>query len=380
MTGRFGAAIRPEWLLDPDVAFLNHGSFGATPRRVLAAQDRWRAEMEREPVRFMYEVAGDGLRAAAGAVADFVGADAAGLVFTTNATEAVNAVVRSLDFAPGDEIVTTDQAYPGVRNTLDYICRRSGARLVAAALPFPVESDDQMVAAVGAAIGPRTRLAVLDHVASHGAVVMPIARLIALCREHGVPVLVDGAHAPGMLDLDIAALDPDWYVGNAHKWLYAPKGCGLLWARAERRADLHPAVISNQLDQGYTAEFDWTGTRDPSAWLAVTEALDFFRDLGVDAARRYMRALAEEAAILLVERWGTRRGAPPAMTGAMVAVQVPGAPEATRESAYALHERLQNDHRVQAPILAIGGALWVRVSAQVYNDMDDYQRLADALA
>ena len=271
-----GDNIRSEFLFEDGVAFLNLGNDGATPRDVLAAQDAWRTRMERQPIRFMGRELPAALRRAATDLAGFLGARGDDLVFVENATAGVNAVARSVSLAPGDQVLTTDYAYPAVRKALTFLCRGAGATLVEAAVPFPLEGEDQVVDAVDAALGRNTRLAVFDHVTSQTAVVFPIARLIELCRSRNVPVLVDGAHVPGMLPLDLTALGADWYTGNAHKWLFSPKGCCFLWARSDRQAALHPVVISHGLDEGFTAEFDWVGTRDASAWLAVSDAMAFY--------------------------------------------------------------------------------------------------------
>lgn len=380
----FGASLRSEFLLEDGIVFLNHGSYGATPRVVLAAQDEWRARMERQPVHFMQRVLPGALREAAGVLAAFLGVSGDDLVFVENATAGVNAVLRGATLGPGDEVLTTDHAYPAIRNVLSFVCRQSGATLVEAPVPFPLSGDDQVVAAVAAALSPRTRLAVLDHVTSETATVMPIARLSALCRSQGVPLLVDGAHAPGMLDLDIAAVGADWYVGNAHKWLFAPKGCGFLWAAPARQPGLHPLVVSHGLDQGFTAEFDWVGTRDPSAWLTVRDALDFLnglgpKSLGAAAVRAHNRDLAAEAATLLSAAWNSEAGAPAAMRGAMATLRLPLS-GTTPEAAAGFHDRLIDEHAIEVPVLALGGSLWTRISAQVYNEIEDYARLARAVA
>ena len=275
--------IRAAFALDPDFLTVNHGSFGATPRRVLAAQSAWRARLEAQPSRFMVEVLTPALRAAAARLAGFMGGDADGLGFVDNATAACNAVLRSLRFAPGDEILLLGHAYGAVRKTAAHVAAIAGARLVDAPLPFPRPTPEAVVAAVAAAITPRTRLAVLDHITSPSALVLPIEAMVAACRARGVPVLVDGAHGPGQVPLSLAALEADWYAGNCHKWLMAPKGCGFLWTAPARRAETHAPIISHGLGEGYLAEFDWTGTRDPGAFLAVTEAIEFLATL---AARR----------------------------------------------------------------------------------------------
>ena len=364
-----------EWLLDPEVAFLNHGSFGATPRAVLAEQDRWRALMERHPTHFMSEELPPALATAAARLAAFVGARAEDLVFVENATAGCNAVLRSLSFAPGDEILVTDHGYPAVRKAAEYVAARAGARMVEAAVQFPLQDPALVVAAVSSRIGPRTRLAILDHITSSTAVVFPLRELTALCRAAGVPVLVDGAHAPGMLTLDVPSLGADWYAGNCHKWLMAPKGSAFLWVAADRQADTHPLVISHGFGQGFTAEFAWVGTRDPSAWLSVPAAIDFHERLGGAKLRDRNAALAREQATLLARTWATERGAPDALTASMAAVRLPLPEPATTERAWELRRKLFADHRIEVPVSAFAGALWARISAHAYNRPGDYARL-----
>lgn len=370
------AISRDEWLLDPDVAFLNHGSFGATPRAVLAEQERWRALMERRPTHFMSEELPPAVRAAAGRLAGFVGARPHDLVFVENATAGCNTVLRSLLFAPGDEILLTDHGYPAVRKAAEYVAGRAGARVIEATVPFPIDNSKQVVAAVSSRLNSRTRLAVFDHITSSTAVIFPVRELTALCRAAGVPVLIDGAHAPGMLSLDVPSIGADWYTGNCHKWLAAPKGSGFLWAAPERQADIHPLVISHGYGQGFIAEFDWIGTRDPSAWLSVPVALDFHERLGGAKLRERNASLAREQASLLARAWNTERGAPDALTGSMAAIRLPLREAATAERALELRRKLFDDHRIEAPVNAFAGALWARISAHAYNRPADYARLA----
>jgi isopenicillin-N epimerase len=298
-----GAAIRAEWALDPDYVTVNHGSYGATPLVVLAAQREWQDRLERQPTRFMTVELPGLLRAAAERFAGFVGAEGRDLVFVENATQACNAVLRSLTFAADDEILVLSHGYGAVVKAVRYIASRSGARMTVAELPFPRPDDDSIVANLEAAITPRTRLAVLDHITSASALVLPIKRMVAACHARGVQVLVDGAHAPGHVPLDVTEINADWYTGNAHKWLMAPKGCAFLWARRDRQDDLHPVTISHGYGDGYLAEFDWIGTRDPSVWLSVTAALDFYHRLGGAALQTHNIALAAEAAAQLAERF-----------------------------------------------------------------------------
>ena len=322
---RYGRGLRQLFRLEESTTFLNHGSFGLTPVTVLAAQEAFREEMERQPVRFLTRPAlQPRLRAAAGQLAAFLGAAAEDLAFVDNATTGVNAVLRSFALKPGDEVLITDHTYPAVRNAVRFVCGPVGARIVEARLPFPPDGPDGIVAAVRNALTERTRLAIFDLVSSGSAIVMPVAALARVCRDAGARVLVDGAHGPGMLDLDVPALQADWVTGNAHKWLFAPRGCALLWATKEAQRDLHPTVISHGFEQGFVNEFDWTGTRDPTAWLAVPAALDFYRSMGDSALRARNRALAIAAGEMLAQRWGTETGAPAAMAGAMATVRLPG--------------------------------------------------------
>jgi len=370
------AISRDEWLLDPGVAFLNHGSYGATPRAVLAEQERWRALMERHPTHFMSEELPSAVRSAAARIAAFVGARPNDLVFVENATGACNTVLRSLHLAPGDEILLTDHGYAAVRKAAEYVARRAGARVVEAAVPFPLQDAAQVVAAVSSRLSSRTRLVIFDHITSSTAVIFPVHELTALCRAAGVPVLIDGAHAPGMLSLDVPSIGADWYTGNCHKWLMAPKGSGFLWVAPQRQTDTHPLVISHGYGQGFTAEFDWIGTRDSSAWLSVPAAIDFHERLGGTKLRERNAALAREQSSLLARAWNTERGAPDALTGSMATIRLPLREAATAERALALRRKLFDDHRIEAPVNAFAGALWVRISAHAYNRPADYARLA----
>jgi isopenicillin-N epimerase len=375
---RLGRAVRHEWALDPDWLTVNHGSFGATPRVVLAAQQDWRRRMEAQPTRFMHADLPAGLAHAAARLGECIGADAADIGFLDNATTGCNTVLRSLRLAPGDEALVLDHGYGAVRNAVRFVTELAGARMVEAAVPFPRPDPDAVVAAVAAALTPRTRIAVIDHISSGSALVLPLTAIVAACRDAGVPVLVDGAHGPGQAELDLRALGADWYVGNCHKWLCAPKGSAFLWARPDRQALLHPLTISHGFGQGFRAEFDWTGTRDWSACLAIPAALDFYRRLGDAALRRRNQNLAAEGTRLLARRWGTEIGARGDMAGAMGVVRVPGAP-ATAAGAQALRERLLAA-RTDAPVHAIAGALWLRISAHAYNELDDYAALAETVA
>jgi isopenicillin-N epimerase len=386
----FGHAMRAHWALDPAVTYLNHGTVGSPPRRVLAAQQAIRDAIERQPARYLVrELAdvGDGaprtmrprLRTAADAVAGFLGARGEDLAFVDNATAGVNAVLRSLRFEPGDEILLTDHAYGAVARVAEFVARQWGARVATVELPFPRTDPAAVVEAIAGALGPRTRIAIVDHVTSETALVLPLAEIAARCRARGVPVLVDGAHAPGALDLELPALGVDWYAANLHKWAWAPRSCGILWASPARQKDLHPPVISWGLDKGFTHEFDWVGTRDPSAYLAAPEGIAWMRELGLEAVRGYNHALAWEGACGLAGRWGTAFEIGETMVGVMATIPLPGRMGTTREDAQRLKDGLLFEDRIEVATHARHGRVWVRISAQIYNQPSDLERLAEAV-
>ena len=388
----FGRAMLAHFPLELEGVYLNHGTVGVTPLVVMRARAALLDEIERHPSRFMIrELMSLGmsappeaprLRAAADRVAAFLGASGDGLVFVDNASSGVNAVLRSIDFEPGDEILVPDHAYGGVARAAAFIARQRGAIIKLVELPFPASDGAAFIGAIEHAITPRTRLALLDHVSSETALVMPLAAMAAACRARGVPVLVDGAHAPGAIEVDIEGLGVDWYAANLHKWCFAPRSCGVLWAAPQRRAGLHPGVISWGIsNDDWLQEFDWTGTRDPSPWLAAPAALDFMQGvLGVDAMRAHNHRLAWQSAQRLGERWGRRWTTPESMVGCMVSVPLPerlGAGEVA--NAQRLRDALLFEHGIEAPVIARSGALWVRLSMQVYNDESDIDRLEKAV-
>jgi len=386
---RFGRAMLAHFPLEPGSVYLNHGTVGVTPLAVMRARSAILDEIERHPARFMIrELMTLGmseppptprLRAAAERVGAFLGACGDGLAFVDNATSAINAVVRSIELAPGDEILVHDQAYGGVVRAIAFLARERGATMTRCALPFPARAPEDFVAAVERAITPRTRLALLDHVGSETALVMPLAAMAAACRSRGVAVLVDGAHAPGAIEVDIAALGVDWYAANLHKWAFAPRSCGVLWAAPERREGLHPGVISWGVTSGdWLQEFDWTGTRDPTPWLCAPAAIDFLEhELGAEAMRAHNHALAWSGAVRLAACWQRPWQTPESMVGCMAAVPLPKRLDGA--DAQRVRDALWFEHVIEIAVLARDGTLSARVSAQVYNDDDDLERLADAV-
>jgi isopenicillin-N epimerase len=374
---KLGHTLLEKFALERPGTHLNHAGYGATPRPVLAAQEKFRARMEAHPTRFFRNELGPGLRESAALLAPFLGTAPERLGFVTNATEGVNAVLNSLRFAEGDVLLTTDHVYGAVRHTLRHMAARWGASVVEAPVPMPVESPEAVLEAVREAWSERVRILVVDHVVSASAVVFPVAELVAFAHARGVPVLVDGAHTPGMLDLDIDAISADWYVGNCHKWLCSPKGAGFV-AQAPGAPEIHPTVISHAYGQGFAAEFDKTGTRDMTPALAVTEAIAFHTALGGPGLRARNTELAREQAALLARAFNTHMGAAPEMFGAIATVRMPSGP-ADWAAAARLSELLWERHAIAAPFMVVGGALWLRISAFAYNEAADYAALPAAV-
>jgi isopenicillin-N epimerase len=318
------------------------------------------------------------IRESATTLATFLNANGNDLVFVDNATTGCSAVLRSLAFQPDDEILLLSHAYGAVRNAVCYTTEQSGAKIVEAIIPFPDPTEDSLVAAVVAAITPRTRLAVIDHITSGSAIVLPIRRIVAACHDAAIKILVDGAHAPGQIDLDLTAVNADWYVGNCHKWLCAPKGCAFLHAQPSVQAGLHPGTISHGFGNGFLAEFDWTGTTDPSRFLAVTAALDFHQRLGGPKLRQRNKSLAAEGAALIAQRLNTQVGTSGGQASAMATVRLL-VDDPTTDHAWDIRTRLMQSG-TDAPVHALDGALWLRLSAFAYNELDDYARLAERVA
>ena len=386
------------WTLDPSVTFLNHGSFGATPRPVLEAQTTWRERMEREPVAFFVrdlEPAMDHARAVLGG---FIGADPDDLAFVPNATTGINTVARSLELQPGDEILTTDHAYNAVRNALEAAAKRVGARVTVAALPFPGLTPTTAIELVVGAVTPRTRLVVIDHVTSTSAVVLPVEEIVRGLTDRGIDTLVDGAHAPGMLDLDVASIGAAYYTGNGHKWLSAPKGAGFLHVRRDLHPRVRPLAISHGANSPrsdrsrFRLEHDWTGTADPSAYLSIPAAVEFGAGLlegGWPALRARNHEVALRGRELLCSALGIDPPVPDEMVGSMATVALSlesdNAPVDDGITDDELHAALESQG-IQVMVapwpMRPERGRWrrvIRISAAPYVAIDDFERLARAL-
>ena len=385
----FGRSMREHWLLDPNVTYLNHGTVGAPPRRVLQKQQVLRDEMERQPSRFVLrELNGEQpmpwrlesrYREAIAQIAPFLGARPDDLVFVPNVTTGLNAVLRSVSLGPTDEVLISDLAYGAIALAARTVARDRGATLRTVEMPFPLRDSGDIVDAFVRALTPRTRLVVVDHITAQTALVLPVAAIAAECRSRGVPVLVDGAHAPGSIAVDLATIGADWYAANLHKWAHAPRSCGILWSRPEHQATLHHPVVSWGSGRGFHAEFEHHATCDPTSYLAAPEGVALLREWGYDAALAYMHSLAVEAGRVLTDRWETTLDIPNDMRGAMITVPLPEDAGATTGDATRLRLSLLVDEGIEVQLHAWRGRLWARVSAQVYNDRSDIVRLADAV-
>lgn len=378
--------------LERGCTFLNHGSFGATPHAVLAAQQELRLRMERQPVRFLARELEPLLDATRERLAKWLGARPADLVFVPNATAGVNAVLQSLPLAQGEGVLTTDHVYNACGNVLRAVCERAGAEVQWATLPFPVAHEEELLEAVLRAVKPNTRYALLDHVTSPTALVLPVAKLARALRERGVETLVDGAHAPGMLELDVPSVGAAFYTGNCHKWIMAPKGAGFLWVREDWQRAVRPALLSHGANSPRTdrsrllLEFDWTGTSDPTAVLSIGAALDFGEALlpgGWPALRAHNHALAVRARELLCEELGVLAPAPASLLGSMASVSLPPGGRAALWGFHgdALAQALWERFGIEVPVMPFPAppARLLRVSAQIYNAEEEYRFLGGAV-
>jgi isopenicillin-N epimerase len=386
-------AVKHLFALDPDVTFLNHGSFGACPHGVLEVQQALRLQLEREPVHFFNRVYEPLLDAARDTLARFLSANADDFAFVTNATTAVNAVLRSFSFAPGDELLLTSHGYNACNNVARFVAEQSGARVVVAEVPFPLSDAAEIVEAVLAAVTPKTRLALIDHVTSPTAVVFPIVELVQALEGRGVAVLVDGAHSPGQEPLALDALGASYFTGNLHKWTCAPKGAAFLHVRRDRQASVRPATISHGANASragrsrFRLEFDWQGTHDPTPFLSVPAALEQVAAMvpgGWDEVRSRSRALVRAMRAVLLDVVGGPPAVPESLLGMMATVVLPAStgsrlPLTVGGGLDPLQDALWERHRIEVPVFTFAGQKCLRVSAHLHSSLVDAQKLAEAL-
>lgn len=381
------------WSLDRETVFMNHGSFGACPTAIQHRQQELRTLLEREPVRFFVRDYPELMDKARHAISDFLNADPELLAFVGNATTGVNTVLRSLDLRRGDELLVTDHEYNACRNALDFVAERAGAKVVVVSIPFPLTSAQQVVDTLLGGVTKRTRLALIDYITSPTGLVLPIQDIVTGLNGLGVDTLVDGAHAPGMLPVDLTKLGAAYFTGNCHKWMCTPKGSAFLYVDPARVQGIRPLTISHGANapidgtSRFRVEFDWVGTIDATPVMCIPETIDHIEALfpgGWKAAQQRNRALALEARDLLCEVLQIEPPAPDDMIGSLAAVPLPSVPDSDTPPAFGedpLQKRLAEQFKIQVPIMpwpTLHGRV-LRISAQLYNDRSQYEFLAEAL-
>lgn len=379
----FNSPLAGSFGLSQAIVFLNHGSFGAVPKPVAAVQRQIMEEIEAQPVEMLARKMPARLLAVRERLAAFLGTHPERLGLVTNATAGVGSVLRSIDWQEGDQIILSNHGYNAVRQAVQAQCERFRCEAVVVDIPLPLRGPDEVRARFRGAINSRTRLLIVDHVTSPTALRFPVEEIAADCRAAGVLCLVDGAHAPGMLDVDIDSIDCDWYTGNLHKWVCAPRGCAFLVANSRVLPWTHPETTSHQHGQGLALEADWQGTRDFSAWLSIPAALDFIASGGPSAsslARRNI-ALARWAHEMLCRSWHVEPLSPidGSMLGSMATVPAPASARSSFTAASEYQTHLYATHQIEVPVIDWGGQWHLRVSAQAYNAPQDYLSLAGAV-
>ncbi|MGB3193036.1 aminotransferase class V-fold PLP-dependent enzyme [Lyngbya sp. PCC 8106] len=377
---------RSYWLLDSEVTFLNHGSFGACPIPVLQRQTQLREQLERQPVHFFVREWESLLDEARRQLAEFLGVIADELVFVPNATTGINSVLRSLCFSPTDELLTTNHEYNACRNALNFVAERWGAKVTIANIPFPLNSPDEIISSILDQITPRTKLVLIDHISSQTGLIFPLQPLIKELNSRGIESLVDGAHAPGMLPLNLPEIGATYYSGNCHKWLSAPKGAAFLYVHPDKQSKIHPVTISHGANSPRTdrsrfkLEFDWMGTHDPTAYFCIPEAIKFMGSLqpgGWSELIQNNHNKVIDARKMLGEKLAVVLPCPDEMIGAMATIILPD----KLQFIPSLQTQLWEQFKIEVPIIP-----WenkpqqlMRISAQIYNTSSDYQKLAEAL-
>ena len=374
-----GSSIQ-EWSLSESMTFLNHGSFGARPRVVVEAQHAIKQQLDEDPADMLW-VRGEALlKAATTDLAHFLHAAPDDLVHVINATQAINAVLRSLNLRSGQTIVATNHGYNAVTQTLRYVTERAGAQLHLIDLVPPLPDEQGLVDRIEAAIDDKTALVLIDHVSSPTAMLFPVTDIVKCCHNHGVRVLVDGAHAPGMLDLDVTAIGADYYTGNLHKWVSAPLGAAFLHVHPRYQSEVHPAVISHYLGEGFQEEFCWTGTCDTSAYLSAPTALAWFESqFGWAAVRQHNADLVAWATGQLCDAWSVSPLEVPqsSRVTSMRTIELPQSLRTSFQSVEDWRNWLRSRYAIDVAVHEWADRWWIRLSAHVYNRPADYERLIE---
>jgi isopenicillin-N epimerase len=375
-------SLKSLFLLDPEIIFLNHGSFGACPRPVFQAYQEWQLKLERQPVKFLGRELVEHERQARQALGKYLNASADDLVYVPNATHGVNIVARSLELKPGDEILATDHEYGACNNTWDFICKKSGARYVRQPLDLPLGSEGEIVEQLWQGVTPRTRMIFASHLTSPTALILPVQAICQRARQEGILTLIDGAHAPGQINVDLQAIGADFYTGNCHKWMLSPKGAAFLYARPETQSLIEPLVVS----WGYSADpnitsgsryidlLQWTGTKDPAAELSAPCAIQFMEAHNWSEVSAGCHALAIEARRQLNTEIGLETLCSENAFHQMFSVRLPPQTDLTN-----LKAKLYDEFHIEVPVLQWNGLKLIRVSIQAYNSRSDSDALLQAL-
>jgi isopenicillin-N epimerase len=378
------------WQLDPDLKFLNHGSFGACPIPILEYQQQIRSQMETQPVRFFNRELEPLLDSARIKLGNFLGANPEDLAFIPNATTGVNTILRSLSFNSGDEILITNHEYNACRNAVEFVAQRTGAKVKVAQIPFPLQSVAQVVDAIVNHVSKATKLVLIDHVTSPTALVLPLNAIVRELNRQGIDTLVDGAHAPGFISLNLQEIGATFYTGNCHKWLFSPKGAAFLYVKPQKQSQIRPLSISHGANslrtdrKSFRLEFDWMGTDDPTAYLCVPKAIDWVESLlanGWQELRLKNRNLVLEARKIIANKLELDLPCPDEMIGSMASIPLNTIVTEDNLSAELLQAELLTQFKIEIPIIPfpqINDKI-MRISAQIYNNLDEYIYLADVI-
>jgi isopenicillin-N epimerase len=382
------------WQLDKDIIFLNHGSFGACPTTVLEKQTYYRELMEKEPVAFFIRKFDELYYNSKKALAELITANTNNIVFVPNATAGANAVLHSLKFNPGDELLTTNHVYGACRNLMTYICNRTGAKLVVADVPFPIKKEEQVTEAVLSKVNDKTKIALIDHITSPTGLIFPVEQIVKELSAKGIDAIVDGAHAPGSIPLNVEAIGAAYYTGNCHKWLCTPKGAAFLYVRPDKQKEIHPAIISHphvnhsaNPHSQFQSEFYWTGTNDFSAYLCVTDAIKFMDSLLEGGIKKLMgrnRNLTLKVRDMISDVLSIKPAAPKDMIASLCSFPLPdGSDSGSFPFDYIdpVQDLLFEDYKIEIPVMFFPAPpnRLIRTSVQIYNSIEQYNKLAEAL-
>jgi isopenicillin-N epimerase len=382
-------SFESHWKHDREITFLNHGSFGSTPTEILNLQNEYRTKLEAEPIRFMvreFEGLWDDARSK---TATFLGTAASNLVFVKNTTMGVNTIFHSLEFNEGDEVLVHSHVYGACLNTINYYAKKKKFTVKIAHVPFPIQDENEVTEALVQAISPKTKLLFVDHITSATGIIFPVKEIVKQFHQRGIEVFIDGAHAPGMVDLQLDELGADYYTGNAHKWICSPKGSAILYVLPEKQKNIIPLQISHNYDKSneWAKQFLWPGTDDYTAYLCVPAAIEFMSKIfpgGWKELRERNRNLSLTGRKLLSEKLGTSLPAPDNMIGHLANVYLGKAEVPTYGFNYIhpVQDELFNKYKIEVPVFVYNRnepRIWVRIATQCYNDISQIEYLGDAL-